>query len=111
MLARLSGLPSATRRAARAPRVRLSKTGHAQKIRRGKDPSGTKAVEDIILGIAACGVKVVFSTHDLGQARRLAADVILLIGGRIVERAPAQSFFACPASAAGAQFVRGDLVV
>jgi tungstate transport system ATP-binding protein len=75
------------------------------------DPSGTKAVEDIILRVAVRGVKVVFSTHDLGQARRLAADVILLVGGRIVEQAPAESFFACPASAEGAQFVRGDLVV
>jgi tungstate transport system ATP-binding protein len=94
------------------PRIGAQSRGTVpRRANRQPRPSGTKADEDVILGIAACGVKVVFSTHDLGQARRLAADVLLLVGGRIVERAPAQSFFACPASDAGAQFVRGGLAV
>ncbi|WP_088343612.1 MULTISPECIES: ATP-binding cassette domain-containing protein [Rhodomicrobium] len=75
------------------------------------DPSGTKAVEDIIAEIAASGVKVVFSTHDLGQARRLAADIVFLVTGRIAEHAPVQQFFASPASAQGSAFLRGDLVI
>jgi tungstate transport system ATP-binding protein len=75
------------------------------------DPAGTKAVEEIIARIAAGGVKVVFSTHDLGQARRLAADIILLVGGRIAEQGAVQSFFASPASPQGTAFIGGELVV
>ena len=61
--------------------------------------------------IAASGVKVVMATHDLGQARRLAGEVLLLVGGRIHERAPAQRFFSSPATPEAAAFVRGDLVI
>ena len=64
-----------------------------------------------MLAVAARGVKVVMATHDLGQARRLAGDVVLLVGGRIREHAPAQQFFSSPATPEAAAFVRGDLVI
>ena len=35
--------------------------------------------------IAARGVKVVMSTHDLGQAKRIAGDIMLLHRGRLIE--------------------------
>jgi tungstate transport system ATP-binding protein len=75
------------------------------------DPAGTKAVEEIMARIAASGVKIVFATHDLGQARRLAADIVFLAGGRVAEHTPVETFFIAPASAQAAAFVRGDLVV
>jgi tungstate transport system ATP-binding protein len=75
------------------------------------DPASTKAVEDIIQATAASGVKIVMATHDLGQARRLAGDVVFLMRGRIVEHAAAQEFFANPATPQAAAFVRGDLVI
>ena len=74
------------------------------------DPANTKAVEGIVRAIAASGVKVVMATHDLGQARRLAGDVALLVGGRICEKAPAQQFFSTPTTEEAAAFLRGDLV-
>ncbi len=74
------------------------------------DPANTKAVEEIVRAIAASGVKVVMATHDLGQARRLAGDVALLVGGRICEKAPAQQFFSTPTTEEAAAFLRGDLV-
>jgi tungstate transport system ATP-binding protein len=74
------------------------------------DPANTKAVEEIVRAIAASGVKVVMATHDLGQARRLAGDVALLVGGRICEKAPAQQFFSTPTTDEAAAFLRGDLV-
>ena len=46
------------------------------------DPAATKAIEDIVRSLAARGVKIVMATHDLGQARRLAGDVVLLHRGR-----------------------------
>jgi tungstate transport system ATP-binding protein len=75
------------------------------------DPAATKAVEDIVGSIVASGIKVVMATHDLGQARRLAGDIVLLVGGRIVEHRPANQFFASPATPEAAAFLRGDLVI
>ncbi len=75
------------------------------------DPASTKAVEDIILATAASDVKIVMATHDLGQARRLAGDVVFLVRGRIVEHAAAHEFFANPATPQAAAFLRGDLVI
>ena len=63
------------------------------------DPASTKAIEDVIATVAASGVKVVMSTHDIGQARRLAGNVVLMIQGRIAENAEAATFFNAPATA------------
>ena len=75
------------------------------------DPAATKAVEDIVRAVAAAGVKIVMATHDIGQARRLAGDVIFLARGRLTERADAASFFDAPATSEAGAFLRGDLVI
>ena len=56
------------------------------------------------------GVKVVMSTHDLGQARRLADEVLFLHHGRLVEHGPAADFFATPRSAEARAFLQGELL-
>jgi tungstate transport system ATP-binding protein len=75
------------------------------------DPAATKAVEEIIARTAAGGVKIVMATHDLGQARRLAGDIVFLAKGRVTERASAAAFFAGPATRDARTFLAGDLVV
>jgi tungstate transport system ATP-binding protein len=75
------------------------------------DPAATKAVEDIVAAVVAGGIKVVMATHDLGQARRLAGDVVFLARGRVVEHGSAEGFFASPATPESAAFLRGDLVI
>src|SRR5207302_8532365 len=75
------------------------------------DPAATKAVEDIVRDVAASGVKIVMATHDIGQAHRLAGDIVFLARGRIVERADAAQFFHSPATAEATAFLRGDLVI
>ena len=57
------------------------------------DPAATKAVEDVIRAVAARGIKVVMSTHDLGEARRLAGEIVLLHRGRVIECTPAGAIF------------------
>jgi tungstate transport system ATP-binding protein len=74
------------------------------------DPAATRAVEEIIAALAARGTKIVMTTHDLGQARRLAGDVVFLHRGRAIEHAPAAAFFAAPATPEAAAFLRGGLV-
>jgi tungstate transport system ATP-binding protein len=75
------------------------------------DPAATKAIEDIVRAVAARGVKVVMSTHDLGQARRLAGDIVLLHRGRLIESGPAAEFFAAPRSDEARTFIAGELLV
>lgn len=74
------------------------------------DPAGTRAVEDMINAIHENGTKIIMTTHDLGQARRLADDVIFLHRGRLVERAFAEEFFRRPRTALAAAFLRGELL-
>jgi tungstate transport system ATP-binding protein len=75
------------------------------------DPAATKAIEDIVRAVTARGIKVMMSTHDLGQARRLAGEVVLLHRGRLIERAPAEAFFANPQTDEARRFSAGELLV
>ncbi len=74
------------------------------------DPHATKAIEDIVRAVCAYGVKVVMSTHDLGQAKRIAGDIVLLHRGRLIETAPAVEFFATPRTEEARQFIAGELL-
>jgi tungstate transport system ATP-binding protein len=74
------------------------------------DPAATKAVEEIIGLAAACGTKIVMATHDLPQARRLGAYILLLVNGRLVEHGPPCDFFEQPKSAEAKRFLAGELV-
>jgi tungstate transport system ATP-binding protein len=74
------------------------------------DPAATRAVEEIVLEIAAASVKIIMATHDLGQARRLAGEVVFLHAGRLVEHASAARFFDRPQSSDAARFLRGELL-
>jgi tungstate transport system ATP-binding protein len=73
------------------------------------DPSGVEAVERIIREIRTEGTKVIMTTHNLGQATRLADDVVFLSAGQVREHAPMQRFFARPASAEARLFIKGEL--
>jgi tungstate transport system ATP-binding protein len=75
------------------------------------DPAATKGVEDVISNIVARGIKVVMSTHDLGEARRLGGEIVLIHRGRALESGPAQEFFANPKTQDARRFVGGELLV
>jgi tungstate transport system ATP-binding protein len=75
------------------------------------DPAATSAIEDMISAISARGVKVVMATHDLGEAKRLAGEIVLLHRGRVIESGPADTFFAGPTTADGRRFIAGELLV
>jgi len=73
------------------------------------DPSATREIEAIIRAFDASGTKIVMSTHNLGQARRLGDEVLYLHQGRLVERSPVEIFFRQPASAEARAFIKGEL--
>ena len=73
------------------------------------DPNAAAEVERIVHDIHAAGTTVVMTTHNLGQARRLADEIVFLHAGRIAEVTPAERFFAAPASREAASFLEGEL--
>lgn len=75
------------------------------------DPAATRFVEEIILMAAQSGTKIVMASHDLGQVRRLAGDIVFLVRGRLCEHAGAADFFEHPSTPEAAAFIRGDLVL
>ncbi len=75
------------------------------------DPASTKKIEDVIRSSAASGIKIVMSTHDLGQARRLAGEVLLLHRGRVIERGSPTQLFNAPLTREARTFVAGDLLL
>lgn len=75
------------------------------------DPAATKAIEDLVRAISARGVKVVMATHDLGEAKRLAGDIVLMHRGRVIESGPANGFFAASTSEEAKKFINGELLV
>ncbi|MBC7951059.1 MAG: ATP-binding cassette domain-containing protein [Rhodospirillaceae bacterium] len=74
------------------------------------DPAATLAVELAVQEFHQAGTKIIMTTHDLGQARRLADEVLFLSRGRLVEHAPAQAFFKHPSSPQARAFLAGELV-
>lgn len=73
------------------------------------DPGASRDVETIVGQIRAGGTKIVMTTHNLGQAKRLGDEILFLSQGRLVERTPAGQFFNKPASAEAEAFLRGEL--
>ena len=74
------------------------------------DPAATHAVEQIINAIDAAGTRIVMTTHDLGQARRLGDEVMFLNRGRLLEKAPAERFFSKPENDLAQAFLKGELL-
>lgn len=74
------------------------------------DPASVLKIEEIVREAASRGTRIVFVTHDIWQARRLADDVVFLVAGRVAEHAPAGTFFDTPASGAAGDFLAGRLV-
>lgn len=73
------------------------------------DPAATLRLEEMISEAHQAGTGIVLSTHDLGQAARLAQDVLLFEGGLLSVHVPARDFFADEAPAAALAYRSGAL--
>ncbi|NQV21494.1 MAG: AAA family ATPase, partial [Rhodospirillales bacterium] len=74
------------------------------------DPSATRAIEGVLRAVHKSGTKIVMSTHDLTQAKRLADEVIFLHRGRLLEQTTADNFFDAPTTREARAFVQGELL-
>lgn len=75
------------------------------------DPAATQEMETLVHAISARGVKVVMATHDMGGARRLAGEIVLMSKGAVLEIGPASEFFARPQTEGGRRFLNGELLL
>jgi len=73
-------------------------------------PAAAKRVEAAIRQIHRDGATLLMTTHDLGQARRLADEILFLHEGRLVEHGPAADFFAAPRSPEAQAYINGELL-
>ena len=74
------------------------------------DPAAVRSIEQALAVIQTTGTKIIMTTHDLGQAKRLADDVIFLHRGYLLEHTPAEIFFKQPQSEAARRFLAGELL-
>jgi len=72
------------------------------------DPASSREVERIIGEIAATGARILMTTHNLGQAKRLAEDIVFIDRGRIVEQTAVAQFFTLPQTEAAQRFLQEE---
>lgn len=75
------------------------------------DPASTLRIEQLVQQIHDKGCKIIFVTHDIGQAKRLADDVVFLHSGKIAEHTSAATFFDDPSSQEAAAYLDGRLLL
>jgi tungstate transport system ATP-binding protein len=75
------------------------------------DPASTVAIERLIQDAHERGTKIVLVTHDAGQARRLADEIVFLCDGRLEDHAPSARFFDQPGSSRARAFLAGRIVI
>jgi tungstate transport system ATP-binding protein len=74
------------------------------------DPTATHAIETMIRDIRNAGTRIIMSTHDLNQTRRLCDEILFIHKGRLLEHASAEEFFERPRSEEARAFIEGKLI-
>jgi tungstate transport system ATP-binding protein len=74
------------------------------------DPGSTAAIECLVARARDAGTRFALITQDLGQARRLAAEVIFMHRGRMLECTPAEIFFRAPRTSEAVSYLEGKIV-
>ena len=75
------------------------------------DGASTLEIERLILAAREAGTCIIMATHDFGQARRLATEILFMYRGHIHERASTEFFFNDPETEEARKFIRGDLLL
>ena len=73
------------------------------------DPAAKREVERLMAEFAEDGMTLIFSSHNLGQVKRLASRVMYLEQGRLIADLPTDAFFDGLLPAAAANFLKGEL--
>ena len=74
------------------------------------DGRATREIETILQQVQARGTRLVMSSHNMGQVRRMAQDVIFMLHGKVHEHSDVEPFFAAPSTPEAKAFINGDIV-
>lgn len=75
------------------------------------DPASVLVIESLVKAQSAQGTKVILISHDQGQARRLADEVVFISDGQITEQSPADSFFSAPRTPMAKAYLAGEILL
>lgn len=75
------------------------------------DPASTLVIEQQLSVAMQSGLRLVMVSHDVGQVRRLAQEVVLMHNGRIVEQSPCEIFFNQTNNPVSRRWLAGELLV
>ena len=70
----------------------------------------TREIEAILTDAKSRDTRIVMSTHDLGQAARLADEIVFMLNGCVHETGPAERFFSTPETPEAHAFLNGQIV-
>jgi tungstate transport system ATP-binding protein len=74
------------------------------------DMHSTAEIERVLTAARDRGTRIAMSTHNIGQARRLADDILFLFDGRLIESSPNAVFFEGPRTSEAMAHINGDLL-
>ena len=74
------------------------------------DGHTTCEIEALLSETAAAGTRLIMATHNMGQARRLAGDVIFMLNGKVHESGAANYIMNTPQTSELKSFFQGDIV-
>jgi len=75
------------------------------------DGAATVEIEALLSEAQSTGTTIIMSTHNIGQARRMASRVLFMKDGQIDAHSAANAFFDTPPTDAAQKFIAGDIVL
>ncbi len=75
------------------------------------DPASVLMIESLVKAQSAQGTKVILVSHDQGQARRLADEIVFISAGQVAEQSPADQFFTAPQTPAAKAYLAGEILL
>jgi tungstate transport system ATP-binding protein len=74
------------------------------------DGRSTREIETILSNARTNGTRIILATHDMGQVKRLADDVVFILNGRVHEYSSLDQFMNTPQTTESKAFFQGDIV-
>ncbi len=75
------------------------------------DPASVLLMESLVKAQSAQGTKVILVSHDQGQARRLADEIVFVCNGQVAEQSPADQFFTASQTPAAKAYLAGEILI
>ncbi|MBE58014.1 MAG: ABC transporter ATP-binding protein [Gammaproteobacteria bacterium] len=75
------------------------------------DPASVQIIEQVIQDFTRQGGKVIFVSHDIGQAKRLGSEIVFLHKGKVLEHGVASDFLNNPVSDEARAYLNGHIII